>query len=133
MKKLFISVPMRGRTQDRIQASIEFLRRYAELATGEQFEVINSWFDPNPALTEDANRVYLLGRSIQAMAEADYVVGIRYCDEYWVGCCVEVQVAHQYGKPYLRVDWEHVAVFDDLPGILNRLWTDNQVREVPHV
>ena len=37
MKKLFVSVPMRGRTEDEIRVSIEKMKKIAEIYEGEEY------------------------------------------------------------------------------------------------
>lgn len=44
MKKLFISVPMRNRTECAIKASMEQMHKIAEAVFGEELEVIPTYF-----------------------------------------------------------------------------------------
>lgn len=114
MKKLFISVPMKGRTQENIQRSREFLHKYAELIVGEELEVIDSYIDVYDAPFSAHDDIYYLGLSISKMADADYFVGIDYGSELWHGCDIEHSVAQSYGIPWFCVSWERLQAFADM-------------------
>lgn len=94
MKKLFISCPMRGRTEDEIKASMERMKAVAEIMVGEELEVI-------PTFIADADKnkpIYNLGVSIKRMQDADYVAAPFQAYE-WRGCSVEKEVAQRYMDP----------------------------------
>lgn len=97
MKKLFISCPMKGRTDENIKKSIEKMHKMAELVFDQPLEVIDSYIEGDvPGTNHQA--VYYLGRSIQKLAEADYFIGIHYGYGF-DGCCVETDVARRYNIP----------------------------------
>ena len=48
MKKLFISCPMKGRTEENIRKSMEKMHKAAEAVFEEEFEVIPSYIEDNP-------------------------------------------------------------------------------------
>ena len=97
MKKLFISCPMKGRTDEAIKDSMKKMHKIAEIIFGEELEVIDGYVRKD---TPDAVKhypVWCLGKSIQKMAEADYFIGIN---EYlYTGCNMERQIAHEYSIP----------------------------------
>lgn len=75
MKKLFISCPMRNRTEYAIKASMEQMHRIAEAVFGEELEVIPTYFEGDPP--ENSNQaLWYLGESIKKMSEANYFIGI---------------------------------------------------------
>ena len=75
MKKLFISAPMKGRTEAQIRATMEQMHHIAEAVFGEELEVIQTYISDDPPA--DANQaVWYLGESIKKMADADYFIGI---------------------------------------------------------
>lgn len=101
MKKLFISCPMRGRTNEAIADSRERMKRIAEAVFGEELEVIESVVSETPP--KDAKeRIWYLGKSVQKIAEADYFIGIDY-SEYFRGCDTERSIAQQYGIKHFEV------------------------------
>lgn len=95
MKKLFISCPMKGRTEENIKKSIEQMHKIAEIIFDQELEVIPSYIEHRPP--ENNNRaVWYLGASIQMLSEADFFIGIEYSD-YYNGCRIEAEVARCYG------------------------------------
>jgi len=105
MKKLFISVPMRGRTEENIRTSIEKMHKMAEIIFGEELEVISSYIEDRPP-KNSKEAVWYLGKSIQLIAEADYVVGTySYINgEHYSGCETETGIASSYRIPYILID-----------------------------
>lgn len=93
MKKLFISCPMRGRTDEQIHKSMEKMHRIAEAVFGEELEVIPTFI---PVSTGEQKAVSLLGESIKLMSLADYYIGISWKDAPR-GCFCENTVASKYG------------------------------------
>ena len=95
MKKIFISCPMKGRTEENIRKSMEKMHRIAEIVFEQELEVIPSYIEDNPP--QDAQEaIWYLGKSIQLMAQADYYIGIDYSD-FFHGCTIENEIASWYG------------------------------------
>lgn len=93
MKKLFISQPMRGKTDEEILAVRSDAIQAAKDAIGEDVEVIDSFFQNAPA---DARPLWFLGKSIEMLSAAD----IAYFARGWNdarGCRIEYQCAAEYG------------------------------------
>ena len=117
MKKLFISCPMRGRTEDSIKSSMERMHKIAEAYFDQELEVIQSYI-PDTAPTTGNRRVWYLGESIKMMAEADYFIGIQYEDAF-AGCNIEVSVARGYNIPYTLVD---LCMMPDAVEVAREFW-----------
>lgn len=100
MKKLFVSVPMKGRTEEEIKASIQKMKKIAEIYEGEELELIDSYIEDNPP-KDSKEAVWYLGESIKKLAKADVFMGI--CESYdWNDCCIERETAEKYGiKAYM--------------------------------
>ena len=95
MKKLFVSVPMKGRTEEEIRKTIDKMKKIAEIYEGEELELIDSYIDDNPP--KDNNQaICFLGKSLEKLATADIFIGISEVWD-WNGCYVEQEVAHRYG------------------------------------
>ena len=108
MKKLFISVPMQGRTEAQIRDTMEQLHHIAEAVFREELEVIQTYISDDPPV--DANQaVWYLGESIKKMADADYFIGIYDEEKGFRSCGIENQVAKLYGVPSYLVNLRHVA------------------------
>lgn len=93
MKKLFISQPMRGKTDEEILAEREKAIASAERELGEPVEVIDSFFQNAPV---DAKPLWFLGKSLELLSTADVV----YFTKGWEdarGCRIENQCAVEYG------------------------------------
>lgn len=92
MKKLFISQPMRGKTDEEILAVRAKAIESAKKHLGEDVEVIDSFFG-----TSDMTRALeFLGESIKRMAQAD----VAYFAKGWEearGCRIENTCAIEYG------------------------------------
>ena len=94
MKKLFISVPMKGRTEEEIKASIQMMKRIAEAYEGEELELIDSYVEGNPPKNNHQS-VWYLGKSLEKLSEADIFIGSD--DDFdWSGCYIERITAIKY-------------------------------------
>ena len=93
MKKLFISQPMRGKSDEEILTEREKAIKAAQELVGEPIEVIDSFFQSAPA---DARPLWFLGKSLELLATAD----VAYFAEGWQdarGCRIEHECAKEYG------------------------------------
>lgn len=93
MKKIFISQPMRGKTDDEIIATREKAIMMTERRLGEPVEVIDSFFKEAPA---NAKPLWYIGESLKLMSEADVVFFAKGWYEYR-GCKIERACAIEYG------------------------------------
>lgn len=96
MKKLFVSQPMRGLSDEEILKAREEIKVRAEKAVGEEVELINSFIDECPGEINKQIPVWYLGKSIQFLSEAD----IAYFGGDWEnarGCKIEREIAKEYG------------------------------------
>lgn len=92
MKKLFISQPMMGLSDEQIKAERERVIAAATDRFG-AVEVIDSFFESVPA---DATPLWYLGKSIVCLSKAD----VAYFAKGWDaarGCKIEHECAVQYG------------------------------------
>ena len=93
MKKLFISQPMRDKTDEEIKEERAKAIVKASELMGEPVEVIDSFFEKAPAA---AKPLWFLGKSLELMADADVV----YFASGWKearGCIIEHDSAIAYG------------------------------------
>ena len=93
MKKLFISQPMRGKSDAEILAERTTAKEEAEARIGEPVEVIDSFFAGTTA-----HPLECLGESLKCMSRAD----MAYFAEGWEsarGCRIERDCAEAYGIP----------------------------------
>lgn len=93
MKKLFISQPMRGKSDEDILKEREQAIAKAQETVGEPVEVIDSFFQSAPA---DARPLWFLGKSLELLSTAD----LAYFADGWRdarGCRIEHECAVEYG------------------------------------
>lgn len=93
MKKLFISQPMNGKTDEEILKEREHAIELAKRYLGEDVVIIDSFFQSAPV---DAKPLWFLGKSIELLSTADVV----YFANGWKearGCRIEHECAKEYG------------------------------------
>ncbi len=102
MKKLFVSIPMKGRTEEEIKKSIQKMKKIAEAFEEEELELINSYVEDKPPV-DVSERIWYLGRSIEKLANADIFIGVT--DDWdFDGCFTERTVAERYGIKIYKID-----------------------------
>ena len=97
MKKLFISQPMRGKTDEEILAERADAVQAARDALGEEVEVIDSFF----GTSDMSHALEYLGDSLKLLAKAD----IAYFAPGWRdarGCKIEHACADAYGIHHIE-------------------------------
>lgn len=93
MKKLFISQPMRDKTNEEILETRKQIKEGVERLLGEDIEVIDSFFKDAP---HEAKPLWFLSKSLELLSTAD----CAYFGEGWKdyrGCRIEHECAVQYG------------------------------------
>ena len=103
-KKLFISCPMRGRSEDAIRRDMERMHKMAEIIFDQELEVIPTYIEHDPPETSNKS-IWCLGESIKKMAEADYFIGVQFLENFR-GCDIESRVARAYNIRSAYVDLE---------------------------
>ena len=93
MKKLFISQPMKDKTNEEIKAEREKAIKSAKEHLGEDVEVIDSFFLDAP---HDAKPLWFLGKSLELLANADVAYFAKDWEKYR-GCRIENTCAIEYG------------------------------------
>lgn len=94
MKKLFISVPMRDRTDEEVLSDMKVLKDYAEYYFGTELEVLDTFKAPD--INTGNISVHCLGRSIQYLSQADFYIGFKDPGTAR-GCYIENQIIELYG------------------------------------
>lgn len=110
MKKLFISCPMKDRTEQNIKKTMNTLHKLAEEAFNQELEVIDSYIEDNPP-KDSKQAIWYLGESLKKLSEADYFIGIDMNTSpiYYKGCQIETDVAVNYCIPICLADTRAVA------------------------
>lgn len=108
MKKIFISVPMKGRTSEDINKSVQMMKGVGKAYfPNEEVVFIDNFVSCD---IEDAQKrsLYCLGQSITKMADADTLIVPNSIWEY-DGCIMERDVAFRYGLRVIEVDFQIVC------------------------
>ena len=95
MKKLFISQPMKGKSENEIMKERESAIKRAELVIGEEVEVIDSYFTEDEPQGVNSG-LWWLGTSLLLLATADIVYFAQGWDKAR-GCKIEHACAEEYG------------------------------------
>lgn len=96
MKKLFISQPMGGLSEDEILRIRKVSTRIAESRLGEKCELIDSYIEEEPPEEAKNTGLWYLAKSLELLAEADVV----FFAPGWRserGCVIENLAAKEYG------------------------------------
>lgn len=117
MKKLFVSVPMKGRTEEEIKASVQKMKKIAEICEDEELELIDSYIEDNPP-KDSKEAVWYLGESLKKLAQADVFIGIDEAYD-WNGCSIEKDTAYRYGIKMHIVQARDVI--DNYNALINKL------------
>ena len=102
MKRLFISQPMNGKTDEEIFAVREKAIESAERNLGEPVEIIDSFFQSAPV---DARPLWYLAKSLELLSTAD----VAYFAKGWEtarGCKIENTCAIEYGIDVVIEDYK---------------------------
>lgn len=102
MKKLFISQPMKDKTDAEILVVREQAIQSAKNLLGEDVEVIDSFFQDAP---HDAKPLWFLAKSLELLATADVVYFAKDWEKYR-GCRIENTCAIEYGITVIE-DYKH--------------------------
>ena len=108
MKRLFISCPMRGRSEEAIKATMEQMHKIAEAIFGEKLEIIPTYIEDDPPQNSQT-AIWYLGESIKMLAEADYFIGVYDPERQFDGCMIENTVASKYKVRAYLVNLNFVA------------------------
>lgn len=95
MKRLFISQPMKDKTDEQIKTERARAVEAAKAKLGEDVELIDSFFEGAP---HDAKPLWFLGKSFQLLSTADIAFFVKGWNEYR-GCKMENAACKEYGIP----------------------------------
>ena len=98
--KLFISQPMRDRTDEEILAERErIINVVKEKYPDKEIEVLDTFFQNAP---HEAKPLWFLGKSLEFLSTADIAAfGIGW--RAYRGCVIEHECCEQYGIEYINV------------------------------
>lgn len=102
MRRLFVSQPMRGKTQDEIIEARDKAVKKLSLILDEEFEVVDSYFTEDEPKDVKNSGMYWLGKSLELLSKCDLALFIGDWWEYR-GCRIEREVGRTYGIEMLEI------------------------------
>lgn len=93
MIKVFISQPMRDKTNEQIEAERVRAVETVKSHYGDDVEIIDSFFKDAP---REAKPLWFLGKSFELLSTADVAYFVKGWDKYR-GCKMEHMAATEYG------------------------------------
>ncbi len=100
--KIFISMPMRGRTSEAINDSINELKMDIAANTPGKCEFLNTIVKEEPPQSGD-QVIWYLGKSIEILAQATVLAVPKQRDQY-PGCQAEALIGEKYGLHVIEYD-----------------------------
>ena len=108
MKRVFISQPMRDKTDEEIKKERRAAIEHVKKVLGDDVEAIDSFFEGGP---HDAKPLWFLGKSFQLLSGADVALFSGHWYEYR-GCNLEHEAAKQDGIKVMYYDGKPKAETD---------------------
>ena len=93
--KVFISQPMKDKTEKEIVDQRKRIEDYIKSEVDEDVEIIDSYVQDAP---DECNPVFFLGLSLQFLSQADLAVFAQGYENAR-GCVIEREVCNKYGIP----------------------------------
>lgn len=102
MTRVFISQPMKDKTNEEIKLERENCIAFIKKEFGEDIEIIDSFFENAP---HDARPLWFLGKSLELLSTADVAIFCKGWDKYR-GCQIENICCSKYDikKKYFGCD-----------------------------
>lgn len=103
--------------REEIKASIQKMKKIAEIYEGEELELIDSYIEDNPP-KDSKEAVWYLGESLKKLAQADVFIGIDDTWD-WNRCYIETETANRYGIKAYVIPARYVI--DDYNALVQKL------------
>ena len=113
MKTVFLSIPMKNRTDEDIKQTIKSMARIIlAMYPGEDIQFVDNFSSSHSFTNEEEDEaknksLLYLGEAIQKMAKCDYIAVIENhnCNLYnYRGCFIEEEVARNYGLHFIIIN-----------------------------
>ena len=97
MKKVFASVPLKGRSKDQIQESLDKIKAAVEGLLDEKVEILHQDVKNLPEFDKEGvgETLEFIGKDLELMAKADYFATID-CNYSYAHCFVEEEIFANY-------------------------------------
>ena len=101
MAKVFISLPMRNRTDEEIKARMDEIVEKASIRLNDELILLDTLFAEDEP-EDSTHGCWYLGKSISLLSSADFVI----FDHDWRtarGCIIERKICNMYDIPYYTI------------------------------
>ena len=108
--KAFISVPMKDKSKEEIDALINYMKVKARNIFKSQkrncymLDYTNTIVEEKPPYNTQKQAVWYLGKSIEILSQCDVLVCLKNIDEKYNGCIIEKEIAKRYGLLIIEVE-----------------------------
>lgn len=110
MKKVFISVPMKNRTKENIEKSIEKIKQYAKIVIDDEIEFVNTIVEEKAPYNIKKEAIWYLCKSLEILSGCDILMSPTRDSWYsFTGCDIERKVAESYGIEVIDYDTERIC------------------------
>lgn len=103
MNKAFISVPMKNRTKEQIELTIEKMKSVAKDTLKCDVEFINTMVQDKLPYETNNQAIWYLGKSLELLSQCDTLVCLKDVNDF-NGCFIEKEVAKRYGLTIIELD-----------------------------
>lgn len=103
MKKVFISVPMKDKTKEEIENTINIMKNKVIEEAGYDVEFINTIVQDKPPYSTNNEAIWYLGESIKILSQCEVLVCLKEIDNKYNGCIIEKEIAKRYGLQIIEV------------------------------
>jgi hypothetical protein len=96
--KIFLSVPMKNKTKQEIEKTIEFMKDKAIEKFGYSgIEFINTIVEEKPPYSTNNEAIWYLGKSIELLAQCSVIICFKDLSPIYNGCIIEKEIGKRYG------------------------------------
>ena len=107
--KAFISVPMKDKSKEEIEALINYMKvKASKIFKGQNgknyiLDYTNTIVEEKPPYNTQKQAIWYLGKSIEILSQCDVLVCLKNIDENYNGCIIEKEIAKRYGLLIIEV------------------------------
>lgn len=123
MKKIYVNLPVLGRKEKDISASILKMKKIAETLLEDECEVINFNKTMSDGVVTNLRTLSEFAEDVKTLAKADYFVTTSTYDTYYENRYVEDDVVRGFNIPVIKIP-ELYLVCPDLKEVQERMRND---------
>ena len=103
--KIFLSVPMKNKTKEEIEATISQMKAQVNNRfPNTNLEFINTYVEDKPPYDTSNEAIWYLGKSLEILSQCSVLVCLKDLDPIYNGCIIEKEVAKRYGLKIIELE-----------------------------